>query len=429
MTPELAARTYALPAADPVRAKLESPFFGRLLPRLVREAGGGRVLDLGCGDCQAASLAGSGLEGYVGVDLRSPDAECDEEVVVHDLRAGLGPVGPEPFDLYLATFGVASHLDPGELAQLLSEVADHAGSGSLVAFEALGLYSLEWPQLWSTPPGRERLLDYRLGADVSVHPWGPDELGHLFEDAGLQPLRALDRSLQTGPKLGDGRYFVLFWMFVWTMSFVFAGGKFTRYFTVVLPAVLITAAIGVQYAARWIGDRLEALLSSEQASVYARTALPLLLVLGSVWASAGATPHFRLYTNALGGGMEKAGSYFPHDEFYDSSMREVMTEISKLAKPNARVATETPGLAAYYAQRANRADLVLISLSDQEALRQLSVGDFVVVARGRRYFSNDALISALQGSSPATRVTLGTVPSADIYKIDSPQMLNPNLNN
>ncbi|MGI9165708.1 MAG: glycosyltransferase family 39 protein [Pyrinomonadaceae bacterium] len=229
-------------------------------------------------------------------------------------------------------------------------------------------------------------------------------------------------------KLGDGRYFVLFWMFVWTMTFVFAGGKFTRYFTVVLPAVMITAAVGVQYVVRWIGERLEA-LPGQHVSVYARTALPLLLVLGSVWASAGATPHFRLYTNALGGGMEKAGSYFPHDEFYDSSMREVMTEISKLAKPNARVATETPGLAAYYAQRANRADLVLISLSDQEALRQLSVGDFVVVARGRRYFSNDALISALQGSSPATRVTLGTVPSADIYKIDSPQMLNPNLNN
>jgi SAM-dependent methyltransferase len=206
MTPELAARTYALPASDPVRAKLESPFFGRILPRLLREAGGGRVLDLGCGDCQAASLAGPGLSGYLGVDLRVPDAGCGEEVVVHDLRAGLGPVGSEPFDLYLATFGVASHLDPGELGQLVSEVAEHARSGALVAFEALGLYSLEWPRLWNTPPGPDRLLDYRLGADVSVHPWGPDELVHLFEDAGLRPLRALDRSLQTGPKLGDGRY-------------------------------------------------------------------------------------------------------------------------------------------------------------------------------------------------------------------------------
>ena len=56
-------------------------------------------------------------------------------------------------------------------------------------------------------------------------------------------------------KLGDGRYFVLFWMFVWSMSFVFSGGKFTRYFTVALPAVLITAAVGIQYLGRWITEQ------------------------------------------------------------------------------------------------------------------------------------------------------------------------------
>ncbi len=32
----------------------------------------------------------------------------------------------------------------------------------------------------------------------------------------------------------------------------------------------------------------------------------------------------------------------------------------------------------------------------RETLKQLSDGDFLVDARGRRYFSNDALISALQ---------------------------------
>ena len=229
-------------------------------------------------------------------------------------------------------------------------------------------------------------------------------------------------------KLGDGRYFLLFWMFVWTMTFVFAGGKFTRYFTVALPAVLITAAVGVQYLGRRIGDRVEGLLSTGQASVFARTALPLIVVLGSIWASVSAAPHFRLYTNTIGGGVERSGSYFPHDEFYDSSMSAVMTEIAKLAKPGARVATETPGLAGYYAQRANRPDLVLISLSDQDALRQLSDGDFLVVARGRRYFSNDALVTSLQSLNATTRITLGTVPSADIYKIDSAQLSIPSLN-
>ena len=230
-------------------------------------------------------------------------------------------------------------------------------------------------------------------------------------------------------KLGDGRYFVLFWMFVWTMTFIFAGGKFTRYFTVVLPAVLITAAVGVQFVGRWMAQRVGALVSTEYAGGYVKVALPLLLIISSIWASASAAPNFRLYTNALGGGIEKAGSYFPHDEFYDASMREVITEISRRARLNATVATETPGLAAYYAGRANRSDLVLVSLSDEEAMNQLGAGDFVVVARGRRYFSNDSLISALQrSSSPAFRIPLGTVPSADVYIIDSAQMLNPNLN-
>ena len=33
-------------------------------------------------------------------------------------------------------------------------------------------------------------------------------------------------------KLGDGRYFILFWLFVWIMTFVFLGGKLpTRCFT------------------------------------------------------------------------------------------------------------------------------------------------------------------------------------------------------
>ncbi|MFN2511436.1 MAG: glycosyltransferase family 39 protein [Pyrinomonadaceae bacterium] len=220
-------------------------------------------------------------------------------------------------------------------------------------------------------------------------------------------------------KLGDGRYFILFWLFVWVMSFVFVGGKFTRYFTLVLPAVLITAAVGVQFVGRWIAQQLAALLSSQRTSVYVRAALALALVLGSIVASAGAAPYFRLYTNVLGGGMGKAGSYFPHDEFYDASMREVIAEIARRAQPGARVATETPGLASYYAERAGRSDMVFISLSDPEALKQLSDGDFLVDARGRRYFSNDALISALKLTTPPTfQVALGSVPAVTVYLLD-----------
>ncbi|HYN25213.1 MAG TPA: glycosyltransferase family 39 protein [Pyrinomonadaceae bacterium] len=220
-------------------------------------------------------------------------------------------------------------------------------------------------------------------------------------------------------KLGDGRYFILFWLFVWTMSFVFVGGKFTRYFTLVLPAVLITAAVGVQFVGRWIAQQLAALLSSERTSVYVRAALVLALVLGSIAASASGAPYFRFYTNVLGGGMAKAGFFFPHDEFYDASMRNVMAEIARRAKPGVRVATETSGLAAYYAERAGRSDLVCISLSDPEALSELTEDDFVIDARGRRYFSNDALMSALkQRAAPEFQVALAGVPAADVYLMD-----------
>jgi hypothetical protein len=83
------------------------------------------------------------------------------------------------------------------------------------------------------------------------------------------------------------------------------------------------------------------------------------------------------------------------------------------------VASESPSLASYYAEREQRPDLVCLSLSDPEALKQLEVGDFIIVARGRRYFSNDALISALRdGAQPITTLNLGPIPSAKIYELD-----------
>ena len=220
-------------------------------------------------------------------------------------------------------------------------------------------------------------------------------------------------------KLGDGRYFIMVWLFLWMMTFSFAGGKFTRYFTTILPAVLITSAIGVQAVGRWLGQKISSLLALEWPRGYSRVVLTAIVILGSLKASANSAPHFRLYTNALGGGTTKQGYYFPHDEFYDSSIRDVMIEIAKRAAPGAKVASETPGLAAYYAGRANRADLVCVPLADPKQLQQLREGDFVIDARGRRYFSNELLLAALaQSSTPAFRASLGYVPSASVYLLD-----------
>ena len=200
---ETAARPYAWQGHDVVRRTFEERVFARLVRRLLR-ARGGALLDLGCGDGLAARLAGARLTRYLGIDLRP--AVVGLPSVAHDLRDGLGPVGRRPFDVYLGSFGIASHLRPDELQRLLSQIARHGRRGSLVALEALGLYSLEWPRLWGTAAGPERVIPYRLGADVPVHPWAPGELFERFRTAGIEPLGARDRTLQAGPKLAESRY-------------------------------------------------------------------------------------------------------------------------------------------------------------------------------------------------------------------------------
>src|SRR5712691_1535787 len=87
-------------------------------------------------------------------------------------------------------------------------------------------------------------------------------------------------------KIGDGRYFVIFWLFFWGLTFMFAGGKFTRYFTAVLPAVMMAAALGVQLAARSLGRFCARVFDSPRAGVFARTALASLVIVSALWSSA-----------------------------------------------------------------------------------------------------------------------------------------------
>jgi hypothetical protein len=221
-------------------------------------------------------------------------------------------------------------------------------------------------------------------------------------------------------RLGDGRYFLLFWLFFWFFPFTFLGGKFTRYFTFALPAVLLTSAVGIHYAAVYMG---RVRLWGSAGDFQMRSAwltFVLIIVSRSLVASEGVAPHYRLYTNAIGGGAARAGTYFPHDEFYDASTGEVASALARLAPPGARVASETPELLNYYARRAGRDDLRSVSLSDRAALREFGAGDLVVVARGRRYFSNEEITARLAAASrPAASVSLGGVPSARVYALDA----------
>src|SRR5207237_6993367 len=97
-------------------------------------------------------------------------------------------------------------------------------------------------------------------------------------------------------RLGDGRYFLLFWVAIGFLPFVPVGGKFTRYFAPVLPVVLITAALGIQFAGRHLARRVAARFKHEAIGAYAPTLLAALVVLATLWAATMAAPHYRLST-------------------------------------------------------------------------------------------------------------------------------------
>jgi len=219
-------------------------------------------------------------------------------------------------------------------------------------------------------------------------------------------------------KLGDGRYFLLFWMFFW-LQFTISGSKFTRYTTFVLPAVYTTAAIGAYYVIRFVARKIGAAMGNDHVRVLLKTAMAGLLVIFSILASESAMPHYRLFTNMLGGGAAKGGAYFTQDDLYDAEIKPVMKEISSRAKPGAHVLSETPTVCAYYANGAKRSDLRCDSLSDNVATGGLGDGDYVIAARGRHYLSNDALLSELARSAkPVFSVPLGDINAADVYMLD-----------
>ena len=218
-------------------------------------------------------------------------------------------------------------------------------------------------------------------------------------------------------KLGDGRIYIFLWAFIWFMPFTVLGGKFTRYFTVAEPLVLIVSAIGFYFSVKWILQKLQNSFSAKYINLFQIIIFSAFLS-ASLISSLSISPHFRLHTNLLGGGTANAGFYFPHDEFYDTSTREIISAISSQTSQSAVIANETPGLFDYYARKAGRTDLTSISLSDKNKVKKLKVGDFVVAAKGRRYLSNDIYLKYLESKKQFAEIKIGKITSTKIYRLD-----------
>lgn len=216
-------------------------------------------------------------------------------------------------------------------------------------------------------------------------------------------------------RVGDGRYLILFWLMVWVLTFVFSGGKFMRYMTLAMPAILMIAALGIHLLAQRCGE----LLRRHAFRNFTRWGLAIMIVAASFWSATFVAPHYRLYLNPIGGGQDRAGYYFPQDEFYDAYVQDTLVEIGRHSPTPVQVASEVPTVAEFYAGRISRKDLVCLDLSEPSDLAKLKVGDYLIDARGRTYFTNQAMLARLyRVSRPAFSVSLGTVPAANIYILD-----------
>jgi hypothetical protein len=149
-----------------------------------------------------------------------------------------------------------------------------------------------------------------------------------------------------------------------------------------MPFVYMLAAVGVVGLLRLVTAKLA---GSKRMAVTA-VLVAIFVALPALTAFAN-RPHYALYTNALA--ADKAGFFFPHDEFYDDGLREAIKYVCEVAPNGATVAHETPAVARHYLTSFGRADLKSRTISSNEFdARTAEKPVYVIVQRGRTYFEN-----------------------------------------
>lgn len=181
-----------------------------------------------------------------------------------------------------------------------------------------------------------------------------------------------------------GHAFLIFMFLFWIIPFSLVGGKWLRYTLSLMPFVYMLAAVGVVAL-------VHLLYAQVKDFRYAMPAISAAAILMFVFVPAkiavANNPHYALYTNALA--ADKAGYFFPHDEFYDDGLREAVKFVSDTGPQGALIAHETPAVTRYYLARFSRSDLKSQPMSAPEFdPAQVTGPAYFIIQRGRTYFEN-----------------------------------------
>jgi hypothetical protein len=208
-----------------------------------------------------------------------------------------------------------------------------------------------------------------------------------------------------------GHAFALFMFLFWIVPYSLIGGKWLRYTLSLMPFVYILSAVGVVELVRFVADRLK----KQQARVIVAGAAVLIFIGLPGWTAYLAGPHYALYTNALA--AERAGYFFPHDEFYDDGLREAMKFVCDTAPPGALIGHETPATTRYYLERFGRTDLNSKAISAPDFdVTSISGPAYIIIQRGRTYFENQDKIATVRATfKKVHEVKVNGLTAAEIF--------------
>ena len=212
-----------------------------------------------------------------------------------------------------------------------------------------------------------------------------------------------------------GHAFLIYMFLFWIIPYSLIGGKWLRYTLALMPFVYMLAAVGVTAMAEALGSKFP---KWTNARVTILTGSALLFIGFPAWTAVANGPHYALYTNALA--SDKAGYYFPHDEFYDDGLREAIKYVCDHAPKGATIAHETPGVARYYLSTYGRSDLNSQTISSgQFDAKTITGPTYLIVQRGRTYFENvDELSYVRMSYRKANEVYIGGALAAEVFVKD-----------
>ena len=210
-----------------------------------------------------------------------------------------------------------------------------------------------------------------------------------------------------------GNAFLLFMLGFWIVPYSLAGAKWLRYALSLMPFVYMLSAVGVVALVQWLSSRFG---GTRKVAIASSVVLVTVFVLGPAWISYSAGPHFALYTNALA--ANKAGFFFPHDEFYDDGLREAIKRVCEEAPRGATIAHETPAVVRYYLRKFDRTDLNSKTISAADFDPGKTSGPVYVIAqKGRTYFENrDELEQVRASFKKVDEVWAGGLSAVEVYE-------------